>query len=98
AIWEDIPHNHDHGAEWKTDENNHWKECDCGDKANVGAHEDENGDGKCDTCEYAMGEPTPDPKPAKKKGCGSFIGGGSAALFAFACAGAAVLLKKKKRD
>lgn len=45
---------HSHGSEWKTDANNHWNECACGDKANVAPHADTNNDGKCDTCEYAM--------------------------------------------
>ena len=55
AIWEDIPHNHDYGTTWESDANNHWNECSCGDKANVGAHSDGNADGKCDTCDYQMG-------------------------------------------
>ena len=54
AIWEDIPHNHDYGTAWESDANNHWNECSCGDKANVGAHSDGNADGKCDTCDYQM--------------------------------------------
>ena len=37
---------HSHGSEWKSDENNHWNECACGDKANVAPHADENSDGK----------------------------------------------------
>ena len=57
AIWEDIPHNHDYGTTWESDANNHWNECSCGDKANVGAHSDGNADGKCDVCDYAMGTP-----------------------------------------
>lgn len=48
---------HSHGSEWKTDANNHWNECACGDKANVAPHADEDNDGKCDTCDYAMGTP-----------------------------------------
>ena len=45
---------HAHGTEFKSDANNHWNECVCGDKANVAPHSDENSDGKCDVCEYAM--------------------------------------------
>ena len=45
---------HTHGTEWKNDANNHWNECDCGDKANIAAHADINTDGKCDVCAYAM--------------------------------------------
>ena len=56
AVWEDIPgqHVHSHGSEWKTDANEHWNECECGDKANKATHTDSNNDGKCDTCEYQM--------------------------------------------
>ena len=54
AIWEDIPHNHDHGTTWESDANNHWNECSCGDKANVGAHADSDNNGKCDVCDYDM--------------------------------------------
>ena len=54
---------HSYGSEWKTDANNHWKECECGDKANKAAHIDGNGDNKCDTCDYTMSVPTPEPTP-----------------------------------
>ncbi len=50
---------HSHGSEWKTDANEHWNECACGDKANKAAHTDSNNNGKCDTCEYQMST-TPD--------------------------------------
>ena len=61
AIWENIPeqHVHDYGSEWKTDEGEHWNECECGEKSNKSAHADANGDGKCDTCAYQMST-TPD--------------------------------------
>ena len=45
---------HSHGSTWETDENNHWNECACGDKANVNAHVDSDSNGKCDTCDYDM--------------------------------------------
>ena len=44
-----LPHNH--ASEWSQDENNHWKECACGDKVNVEAHEDTDNNGKCDACD-----------------------------------------------
>ena len=47
-------HVHDYGTTWKSDENNHWNECKCGDKANTAPHADEDNDGKCDVCDYAM--------------------------------------------
>ena len=53
-----LGHTHAHGTEWKSDENNHWNECACGDKANTAAHKDENADGKCDVCTYNVGLPT----------------------------------------
>ena len=38
----DIPkidsHNHNYGTEWKYDETNHWHECECGEKADITAH------------------------------------------------------------
>ena len=36
----DIPvdHTHKYGTEWKSDENGHWHECDCGAKADEAAH------------------------------------------------------------
>ena len=62
-----IANAHSHGTEWKSDKDNHWNECACGDKANSAAHKDENSDGKCDVCEYNVGTPggsTGDDKPS----------------------------------
>ena len=53
-----LGHTHAHGTEWKSDEDNHWNECACGDKANTAAHQDENADGKCDVCAYNVELPT----------------------------------------
>ena len=79
ATWELISvHSHDYGTTWKADENNHWNECSCGDKANVGTHEDNDNDGKCDTCEYAMGNadnPDGDIEPEKTGLSGGAIAG-----------------------
>ncbi len=103
AIWEDIPHNHDYGTTWKADENNHWNECSCGDKANVGAHEDNDNDGKCDTCEYAMGNadnPDGDIEPKKTGLSGGAIAGIAVGSVAVAGLGGFSLfwfvIKKKK--
>ena len=60
AIWEDIPHEHNHGSEWQNNADEHWNECACGDKANKAPHIDDNGDGKCDICDYAMSVHDPD--------------------------------------
>ena len=55
ATWGAIKaEGHKYNEEWKSDESNHWKECECGDKANVAPHADTNNDEKCDTCSYAM--------------------------------------------
>ncbi|MBO5912132.1 MAG: hypothetical protein J6Q76_01520, partial [Clostridia bacterium] len=53
-----LGHTHAYGAAWKSDADNHWYECVCGEKANAAAHKDENSDGKCDVCEYNVGLPT----------------------------------------
>ena len=58
-----LGHTHAHGTEWKSDKDNHWNECACGDKANTAAHKDENADGKCDVCAYNVGLPTPPADP-----------------------------------
>ena len=55
-----LPISHDFGTTWKTDANNHWKECECGEKSELAAHIDDNGDNKCDTCDYAMPAHNPD--------------------------------------
>lgn len=57
-----IPAPHIHTpSEWKTDTNGHWKECtDESCKAVVSektAHEDKNGDEKCDSCAYPLPKP-----------------------------------------
>ena len=36
---DDTPdHTHTFGSKWKSDKNNHWKECECGQKSNIEAH------------------------------------------------------------
>ncbi len=51
-------HMHDYGTDWEADEEYHWHECQnpgCDQKiADKQAHTDEDGDGKCDVCGYAM--------------------------------------------
>ena len=53
-----VPETHVGGTGWKTDKDNHWNECACGDKLNLAAHKDENTDGKCDACAYNVGTPS----------------------------------------
>lgn len=97
---------HSHGSEWKTDANNHWNECTCGDKANVAPHADEDNDGKCDTCDYAMGnaENPGENIESEKTGLsgGAIAGivvGSVAGAAALGCGGFAIfwfVIKKKK--
>lgn len=47
---------HTYSGAMKIDTSNHWDQCTvCGYKDNLGGHVDLNGDGKCDTCGYAVG-------------------------------------------
>ena len=63
--WGNIKKNdHSYGTEWKSDKDNHWNECVCGDKADTAAHKDENKDGKCDVCIYNVGLPVDSDNPA----------------------------------
>lgn len=58
-----LGHTHAHSTEWKSDKDNHWNECACGDKANTAAHSDTNNDGKCDTCGHNVGLPADPSSP-----------------------------------
>ena len=53
---------HNYGTEWKSDKDSCWNECVCGDKANITTHADENKDGKCDVCAYAVDKPSDSPQ------------------------------------
>ena len=64
-----LGHTHTHGADWKSDRDNHWNECACGNKANTAAHKDNSNDGKCDTCGYNVGLPA-DPDNSETDGNG----------------------------
>jgi len=61
------PHEHAYGAEWKSDETNHWNECECGEKANEAAHTDADVNGKCDVCSADV------PLPPHEHAYGSWI-------------------------
>ncbi len=51
AVSNEPPHEHDHSEQWSSDENNHWHECECGDKADVTEHDYDNDcDPDCNTC------------------------------------------------
>ena len=58
-----LGHTHAHSTDWKSDKDNHWNECACGDKANTANHADENEDGICDTCGYNVGLPADPSSP-----------------------------------
>ncbi|MBQ8341947.1 MAG: hypothetical protein IJY22_06215 [Clostridia bacterium] len=49
-----IAHVHTHGTTWENDADHHWNACACGDKSNLAAHADGDGDGKCDACMYQL--------------------------------------------
>lgn len=38
VTYKSIPHTHSYGADWKSDADNHWHECPCGDKKDTAAH------------------------------------------------------------
>lgn len=62
-------HTHSYGPDWQSDENNHWHECSCGDRADTAAHTRDSGTVttaptadsagvrtfKCSVCGYNMG-------------------------------------------
>ncbi|MBR2984355.1 MAG: hypothetical protein IKC60_02495, partial [Clostridia bacterium] len=77
---------HDFGTEWKNDENNHWKECVCGEKSEQGAHADLDENGACDTCGRELSQETPEIKPDEPEKDG--LSGG--AIAGIAVAGVAV--------
>ncbi len=49
------PKGHTEGTEWKTDKENHWKACECGEKIKLEAHKDSDHNSKCDICAYNTG-------------------------------------------
>ena len=50
---------------WKINTESHWKECNCGNKAYMGAHVDEDKDYYCDDCGYQLERPVePTTEPA----------------------------------
>ena len=61
-----LGHTHSYSDEWKSNKDNHWNECTCGDKANTSVHKDDNKNGKCDVCEYEVGTVIPNPEDPNK--------------------------------
>ena len=83
-----VPHSH--GSAWVTDANEHWNECECGDKANKAAHVDDNGDNKCDTCDYTMPAHDPDTPPVDNPPTDDNDGLGTGAIIGIVVAAVAV--------
>lgn len=73
-----LSHTHIFGEEWKTDESNHWKECECGEKSDKAEHsytdwtitkeataaEEGSRERSCETCGYKQIEALPKLTPA----------------------------------
>ena len=60
----DAEHIHDYAnSTVGFNDENHWNECACGDKANVAVHADSNSDEKCDTCGKEMLAPSGGDEP-----------------------------------
>lgn len=38
VTYKSIPHTHSYGSDWKSDADNHWHECPCGDRKDIAAH------------------------------------------------------------
>ena len=53
-------------SKWEISETEHWHQCSCGAKSDVGEHKDENKDGKCDECLKDMSQPSPENEELKK--------------------------------
>ena len=71
AAWGNIAKNGHTESDWKSDKDNHWKECTvaaCGViiENSKAAHADANNDGKCDTCAYNVGTTTTKPEDTNK--------------------------------
>lgn len=76
---------------WVTDANEHWNECECGDKANKAAHVDDNGDNKCDTCDYTMPAHDPETPPVDNPPTDDNDGLGTGAIIGIVVAAVAVV-------
>lgn len=49
---------HTHKFSWKSNETEHWQECSCGEKKNLGTHLSFDKDGLCDECGYRISNDT----------------------------------------
>ena len=62
---------------WLSDENNHWKACECGEKKDVAAHVDADDNGICDVCGYEPIEKEPVDPPVVTPPAGGGNEGGN---------------------
>ena len=84
---------HVYGSDFKSDASNHWNECACGAKANTGDHADSDENGKCDACDYQIGD------SKGELGTGAVVGisvGSALAVEAIGFGVYALISKKKK--
>ena len=91
VIEEALGHEHKFDGDWEKDENNHWKECTCGEEAQKAAHVDSNSDYSCDTCGRKLPEP-----PKEEGGCNNSTVIVMLSLFASLSFVAYALLKRNK--
>ncbi len=63
-VSQDTGHEHDYGEDWESDDTNHWHECECGDKADLGKHDGNTADCKnssvCEVCGKQLSDADPD--------------------------------------
>ena len=106
VLKEAVGHTHNYGSEWKKDSENHWHECECGDKKDVSAHKYDNGVVKEEAtedkeglkvyscvCGYEKTETLPKLEPAKK-GCKKDLAALVVGVISLSMVG--VLLKRKE--
>jgi len=109
VLHEKLDHTHVYDKEWKSDDNQHWHECKCGEKSDLGDHNWNDGtvtvepttekEGvklySCREC-GALKKEAVKKLEEKKGGCSASTSGSLALISVFLCAQAAVLFKKKK--
>ena len=63
-VSKELPHEHDHSDEWSSDEDEHWHECECGDKIDVDEHKGNTPDcvtpSTCDECGKELSKVDPE--------------------------------------
>ncbi len=63
-VGQDTGHEHNYSEDWKSDDTNHWHECECNDKADLGEHDGNTADCKnpsvCEICSKQLSDINPD--------------------------------------